>query len=92
MLRAMDCFSAGAVFYSPCPAGRNLGNLINYFLRGLSGYGYFNLVDFYKVSLASRDGLFFCWRGFSYSPCPAGRDLGDLIDYFPSGIIRVRVL
>ena len=59
-----------------------------------------NLVDFYKVSLASRDG-FSChtdstestdfsriavlargWRGFSYSPCPAGRDLVDLINLF----------
>jgi hypothetical protein len=32
------------------------------------------------------------WRGFSYSPCPAGRNLGNLVDYFPSGIVRVRVL
>ena len=76
----MDCFSAGAVFYSPCPAGRNLGNLINYFLWDYllllaaltkswescklipagfsSGCGDFNLVDFYKVSLAARDGFY----------------------------------
>ena len=30
-----------------------------------SGYGAgLNLVDFYKVSLAARDGLVFRWRGF----------------------------
>ena len=73
------------VSYSPCPAGRNLVNLINLFLRdsvrvrGLEScrflYGIAGCARWIGLSLARTD-----------SPCPAGRNLVDLVDYFPSGI------
>ena len=70
---------------SPCPAGRNLVNLINLFLRdsvrvrGLEScrflYGIAGCARWIGLSLARTD-----------SPCPAGRDLVNLVDYYPSGI------
>ena len=52
---AMDWSSAGAGFYTPCPMGRNLVDLVNLFPCGnCPGAGpSFNLVDLYMVSLAS---------------------------------------
>ena len=75
---------------SPCPAGRNLVNLINLFLRdSVRVRGWFKSCRFlYGIAGCAR------WIGLSLartdSPCPAGRDLVDLVDYFPSGIVRVR--
>ena len=106
---ASRCLQGLARTYSPCPAGRDLVDLVDYFPSGIfSGCGYFNLVDFLQgiagcarwigLSLArgchtdSTDSTDFsvsrCLQGLArtYSPCPAGRDLVDLVDYFPSGI------
>ena len=75
--------------------------------------GWLNLVDFYKVSLAARDGLGLMLArvrchtdctditDFSallrlqvlartYSPCPAGRNLVNLINLFLRDSVRVR--
>ena len=58
---ASRCLQGLARTYSPCPAGRDLVNLVDYFPSGIfSGCGYFNLVDFLQ-------GIAGCarWMGFS---------------------------
>ena len=58
----MDCFSAGAVFVLLLAALTKSWESCKLIPAGFSsgcGDG-LNLVDFYKVSLAARDGLFFC--------------------------------
>ena len=79
--------SLARVSYSPCPAGRDLVDLVDYFPSGIfSGCGYFNLVDFLQGIAGCARWIGLSLARVSYSPCPAGRDLVDLVDYFPSGI------
>ena len=56
----MECFSAGAVFLFALPCGQRSWESYRLFPFGivLSGCGDgLNLVDFYRVSLAARDGV-----------------------------------
>ena len=101
---ASRCLQGLARTYSPCPAGRNLVDLVDYFPSGIVRVrGWFKSCRFlYGIAGCAR------WMGLSlargchtdytditdcgglarvsYSPCPAGRDLVDLVDYFPSEI------
>ena len=75
------------VSYSPCPAGRNLVNLINLFLRdsvrvrGLEScrflYGIAGCARWIGLSLA---------RVFLFACSLRSRNPVNLVDYFPSGI------
>ncbi len=63
-LHCYACRGAGAGFYSPARGAREIYKSRRLFPLGdfFSGCGAgLDLVDFYKVSLASRDELFFCY-------------------------------
>ena len=84
---ASRCLQGLARTYSPCPAGRNLVNLINLFLRdsvrvrGLEScrflYGIAGCARWIGLSLA---------RVFLFACSLRSRNPVNLVDYFPSGI------
>ena len=88
---ASRCLQGLARTYSPCPAGRDLVDLVDYFPSGIfSGCGYFNLVDFLQ-------GIAGCARWIGLSLARGGHtdssfchtDITDSTDYFAS--LRSRV-
>ena len=76
--------------YSPCPAGRDLVNLVDYFPSGIFS-GCFNLVDFLQgiAGCARWIGLSLA-RVFLFACSLRSRNLVDLVDYFLRDSVRVR--